>query len=49
MSDILNTILARKAQEVAVLKTRANLAEQRARAADAAPTRGFEAALLSNL
>ena len=45
MSDILNTILARKAQEVAALKARASLAEQRARAADAAPARGFEAAL----
>ncbi len=49
MSDILNTILARKAQEVAALKARASLAEQRARAADAAPTRGFEAALRAKL
>ena len=49
MSDILNTILARKAQEVAALKARSSLAEQRARAADAAPTRGFEAALRAKL
>ena len=45
MSDILNTILARKAQEVAALKARISLVEQRARAADVAATRGFEAAL----
>ena len=45
MSDILNTILARKAQEVVALKARSDLAEQRARAADIAPARGFEAAL----
>ena len=49
MSDILNTILARKAQEVTALKVRASLAEQRARAADAPPTRGFEAALRAKL
>ena len=49
MSDILNTILARKAQEVAALKSRVSLAEQRARAADAAATRGFEAALRAKI
>ena len=49
MSDILNTILARKAQEVAALKARVSLAEQRARAADAASTRGFEAALRAKI
>ncbi len=49
MSDILNTILARKAQEVAALKARASLAEQRARAADMALARGFEAALRTKI
>ncbi len=49
MSDILNTILARKAQEVVELKARSSLAEQRARAADAAPMRGFEAALRAKI
>ncbi len=49
MSDILNTILARKAQEVAALKSRVSLADQRARAADAAATRGFEAALRAKI
>ena len=49
MSDILNTILARKAQEVAALKARISLAEQCARAADMAATRGFEAALRAKL
>ena len=49
MSDILNTILARKAQEVAVLKSRYSLADQRARAADTAATRGFEAAIQAKI
>jgi indole-3-glycerol phosphate synthase len=45
MSDILNTILARKAQEVAALKARTSFVDQRARAGDMPTTRGFEAAL----
>ncbi len=49
MSDILNTILARKAQEVAALKSRVSLAQQRARAADTDATRGFEAALRAKI
>ena len=49
MSDILNTILARKAQEVVALKARSSLAEQRARAADVAAPRGFAAALRAKL
>ena len=49
MSDILNTILARKAQEVAALKLRVRLEDQRARAADVAATRGFEAALRAKI
>lgn len=49
MSDILNTILARKAQEVAALKARISFADQRARAGDMPATRGFEAALRAKL
>jgi indole-3-glycerol phosphate synthase len=45
MSDILNTILARKAEEIAERSGRVPLAELAARAADAAPTRGFADAL----
>ena len=45
MSDILTTILARKAEEVLELKRQSALIEQRAQAADQAPTRGFAAAL----
>jgi indole-3-glycerol phosphate synthase len=45
MSDVLATILARKAEEVAERRMRVPLAELRARAADRAPPRGFEAAL----
>ena len=45
MSDILNTILARKAEEVLQLKRQSSLSDQRARAADQAPTRGFAAAI----
>jgi indole-3-glycerol phosphate synthase len=41
MSDILNTILARKAEELSVLKRGASLQDQRLRGADQAPARGF--------
>ncbi|MGV8959985.1 MAG: indole-3-glycerol phosphate synthase TrpC [Stenotrophomonas sp.] len=45
MSDILNTILARKAQEVAERSARVPLAELKARVADASPVRGFAQAM----
>ncbi len=45
MSDILETILARKRQEVAERKAHLPLAQLRRRAAAAAPARGFAAAL----
>jgi indole-3-glycerol phosphate synthase len=45
MSDILNTILARKLQEVAQRSARVPLAELKARVADASPVRGFANAL----
>ncbi|WP_305805246.1 indole-3-glycerol phosphate synthase TrpC [Stenotrophomonas sp. YIM B06876] len=45
MSDILNTILARKAQEVAERSARVPLAELIARVADAPPVRGFAQAM----
>lgn len=45
MSDVLNKILARKAEEVAERRARAPLADIAARARDAAPVRGFAAAL----
>lgn len=45
MSDILNTILARKAVEIALRSARVPLAELVARAADAPDTRGFADAL----
>ncbi|MBN8798558.1 MAG: indole-3-glycerol-phosphate synthase, partial [Stenotrophomonas nitritireducens] len=45
MSDILNTILARKTQEVAERSARMPLAELKARVADAPPVRGFASAL----
>ena len=45
MSDILNTILARKVQDVAERRSRVPLAELRARVADASPVRGFANAL----
>ncbi len=45
MSDILDTILARKAQEIAERSARVPLAELIARAADAPATRGFADAL----
>ncbi|MFT4198251.1 MAG: indole-3-glycerol phosphate synthase TrpC [Pseudoxanthomonas sp.] len=41
MSDILHTILGRKAEEVQARSAALPLAEVRARAADAGPTRGF--------
>lgn len=45
MSDILNTILARKAEEIAERSAHAPLAEVIARANDASPVRGFADAL----
>ncbi|HEX7802991.1 MAG TPA: indole-3-glycerol phosphate synthase TrpC [Pseudoxanthomonas sp.] len=45
MSDILNTILARKAEEIAERSARVPLAEVTARANDASPVRGFADAL----
>lgn len=45
MSDILQTILARKAEEIAERRARLPLAEVAARARDAEPVRGFAAAL----
>ena len=45
MSDILNTILARKAEEIAERSARTPLAELIARVEDASPVRGFAAAL----
>jgi indole-3-glycerol phosphate synthase len=45
MSDILNTILARKAEEIAERSARAALPEVMARARDASPVRGFADAL----
>lgn len=45
MSDILNTILARKAEEIAERIARAPLAEVIAGASDASPVRGFADAL----
>ena len=45
MSDILTTILARKADEIAERSARVSLADLRARADDAPPTRGFADAL----
>lgn len=49
MSDILERILRRKRDEVAERRTRLPLAELRARAADAAPARGFTAALRASI
>lgn len=45
MSDILTTILARKADEIAERSARVPLADLRSRAEDAPPTRGFADAL----
>jgi indole-3-glycerol phosphate synthase len=49
MSDILNTILARKAEEVAARKAAVPLEQLRARLADAPPVRGFAAALQASI
>ena len=49
MSDILQTILARKAQEIRERSTRTSLAQLRARAADAPTTRGFARALRAQI
>ena len=45
MNDILQTILARKREEIAERRARVSMAELRARCADASPARGFAAAL----
>ena len=45
MSDVLQRILARKAEEVAERRSRCSLEDLRSRARDALTTRGFEAAL----
>lgn len=45
MTDILHTILARKAEEIAERRARVPLDELKARIADASPVRGFAAAL----
>ena len=47
MSDILNKILAVKAQEVAAAQKLKPIAEMRAEAEQAAPTRDFVAATVS--
>ena len=49
MSDILDRILARKAEEVAARKLARPLADLKARAAETPTTRGFEAALRSRV
>lgn len=49
MSDILHTILARKADEIAERRTRMPLSELRARVADAPPVRGFADALHASI
>lgn len=49
MSDILNKILARKAEEVAERRLRVTLDELVAQVADLPPTRGFAAALESTI
>jgi indole-3-glycerol phosphate synthase len=49
MSDILATILARKAEEVAERRVAVPLAQLRARAADLPPPRGFHAALRAKI
>jgi len=49
MSDILQTILARKADEIAARSARVPLAEMAARARSAPPVRGFAAALKSTI
>ncbi|MET0289337.1 MAG: indole-3-glycerol phosphate synthase TrpC [Pseudoxanthomonas sp.] len=49
MSDILNTILARKADEIAARSAQVSLAELKARVADASPVRGFANALRATI
>ena len=49
MSDILNTILARKAEEIAERSARVPLAELIARVGDASPVRGFADALIERI
>jgi len=49
MSDILNTILARKADEVAARRAQMPLEELKARLADASPVRGFASALRASI
>lgn len=49
MSDILNTILARKAEEIAERSARVPLAELIARSADLPLTRGFAAAMQASI
>jgi indole-3-glycerol phosphate synthase len=49
MSDILQTILQRKHQEVAARRSACPLIEQKHRAADSAPTRGFQAAITAKI
>ena len=49
MSDILHTILARKADEIAERRTRMPLSELKARVADAPPVRGFADALHASI
>ncbi|MEJ1098137.1 MULTISPECIES: indole-3-glycerol phosphate synthase TrpC [unclassified Pseudoxanthomonas] len=49
MSDILNTILARKAEEIAERRARVPQAELAARAEDAPPTRGFADAMQATI
>ncbi|MBP3983170.1 indole-3-glycerol phosphate synthase TrpC [Pseudoxanthomonas helianthi] len=49
MSDILDTILARKAGEIAARSAQAPLAEVRARAHDASPVRGFARAMRASV
>ncbi|MBZ0087786.1 MAG: indole-3-glycerol phosphate synthase TrpC [Thermomonas sp.] len=49
MHDVLQRILARKREEVAERQGRVPLAELRARAADAAPTRGFADAIAAKI
>ena len=49
MPDILQRILARKAEEVAERARRVPLADVRARAADASPPRGFAAAMQARI
>lgn len=49
MNDVLEQILARKREEIAVRKARVPLAELRARNLGTAPTRGFAAALCKSV